>query len=149
MSELDDFIEKTYKSALGFLVEANSRIPFTSLPQLERNQLQGFLEKLFLQANTAILLAKGTPIKLENMEKVAIDKVSMLILARSVLETYAQFHYILVAPRNNDIKNFRLLMSEYRGLQTRKNIKPREKDLKTKVISDKAKRKQLYSYVES
>lgn len=136
-------MKKKYKVALNLLVEANSKIPYSSLPELERNQLQGFLEKLFLQANTAILISKGTPIKLENMEKGEIDKVSMLTLARSVLETYAQFFHIFVAPQNGDVKNFRLLMSEYWGLQNRKNIKPNNKPLRTKVISDTAKRKQL------
>lgn len=147
MSELDNYIEKTYKAALSFLREAAFKVDVSAMSEMEKDQLFGFLAKLFLQANTAIIIGKGTPIKLEGFEKTEIDKVSMLILARNAIETYAQFFHIFVAPKNNDIKNFRLLMSEYRGLRNIKDIRPREEPQITLAANNRTKSKKLLSEI--
>lgn len=144
-----DFKRQMYIPMLNLFVEVTESLNKRIFPPMEYDHLQGFTYKLYVQANTALYLSKGTPVIVEDSLVRLVDRSSMMNLARSALESCAVFYHNFITPEDEDTKNFRLLNSILRGLNTRKNAKPSDSAGKAKLQREKNEMAQLYNQIQA
>lgn len=150
--DYSNFINLYYKSLLELyfqVSEAIRGVNFTS--ELELDHFRGYLAKLFFHALSALQLSKGVEIPIESVKidiPVLYDPITIKIIARATLETYASFYHIFIAPQDDDTREFRLCYSAYRGLLTRKHARPQNEAHIKKMIKEDNEREALLNRIK-
>lgn len=79
--------------------------------------------KLVFHSASVLYLSRGTSIKNLPSSKIDFfDPASINVLARAILETFLTFHYIFVAPKTNQMKDFRYCVWQLGGLCERQKF---------------------------
>lgn len=113
------------------VVEANKGTPAGEDDRIL--DAEGLALKFFGHANSAFYLYKGTA--LPDIGADFIDSASINVLGRAALETFLVFHYVFVAPRSEDERNFRYMSWSLAGFIERQTFpvqSPKGKELLSK-----------------
>ena len=101
-------------------------------------EAEGLALKLFYHSASAFCLSRGTTIK--DFPSVPIgffDPASIHVLTRAILETFLTFHYVFVAPKTDQIRNFRYWAWQLGGFYQRQKFPVQLPESKQKQKTEK------------
>jgi len=113
-------------------------------------EAEGLALKLFLHSASAFYLSRGTTIKdFPSLKINFFDPASIHVLTRAILETFLTFHYIFVAPKTDQIRDFRYWAWQLGGFCQRQKFPVHSPEGKKKQKEEKQDIKQLRSNLAS
>lgn len=131
--------EKEYLLLLYLLCQAIEENKGLSAGQNDRFlEAEGLAIKLFLHSASVFYLSRGTTIKDFPSFRISFfDPASIHVLTRAISETFLTFHYIFVAPKTNQMKDFRYLAWQLHGWCKRQKFPVQSSESRKKQKEEK------------
>lgn len=113
-------------------------------------EAEGLALKLFSHSASAFCLSRGTTIKDFPSVKISFfDPASIHVLTRAILETFLTFHYVFVAPKTNQMRDFRYWAWQLGGFCERQKFPVQLPESKKKQKNEKQIIKELRNNLTS
>ena len=113
-------------------------------------EAEGLALKLFSHSASAFCLSRGTTIKdFPSLKINFFDPASIHVLTRAILETFLTFHYVFVAPKTNQMRDFHYWAWQLGGPCERQKFPVRSPEGKKKLKEEKQNIKELQDNLKS
>jgi len=113
-------------------------------------EAEGLALKLFYHSASAFCLSRGTTIKdFPSLKINFFDPASIHVLTRAILETFLTFHYVFVAPKTNQMRDFRYWAWQLGGFCERQKFPVHSPEGKEKQKKEKQNIKELQDNLKS
>lgn len=136
------------------LLAQSINVLFDAKKKLEHYEqfIETFIHKFIMHNSSIISLYEGTIVpfnpEIKSMEVKLLDKPSIYILERALVETYLMFHFIYIEPKTTEEKMFRFDVFAYSGLMSRQKFGFKSEKAKQVFESDRKEIERLKIQIE-